>query len=326
MPSLSDAGAAILAAHKDGRVRGAAAAITRLAIDGFVLRDVGNSYILEDGYKALEEWRRNRAGLAAFGKLPKLPGQQHEALLTAAGRADQRVPGRDDRDVYVSGETWYRTSTLRAVHAAGHADFRRAPGEEQLTYAQTGRSLYLTPQGREYVRQRGHAALDRRRVVVIACGSEKKPDPGVNQYGNRLPGYPAGELYTGRYHRSLRLAADSLTDPALIRIFSARHGLVELTRFLDPYDVTIRDERAITPERLARQAAELGADDADVIFLGGREYAELLAASIPHLLSPLWGGMGGHRGLCKTAREDADLRKTWWLRAAEAHARFHPTL
>jgi hypothetical protein len=254
----------------------------------------------------------------------KLPAQQHRAVLTAARRPDQLVAGRDDRP-YWTGEPWFRSSTLRAVHRAGYAGIRPKPWDHgPVTWEETGRSLYLTPAGREYARQHGGIDVRRRRVVIIACGAEKKPDPGLNEYGNPNPGYPAGELYTGGYHRSLRLAADALTDQSLIWVMSALHGLVELTRPLHPYDVTIGDERAVTVERLRADAAGLALDDADVIFLGGRSYAALLAPAVPHLHAPLAGGMGGHKAACKQAREDTELRAAWWQTAADLHDQHNP--
>ncbi|AWI32655.1 DUF6884 domain-containing protein [Streptomyces tirandamycinicus] len=327
MITLSPTGARILDSNNDGVVSGHAAAMARLEADGLVVRhdrDGGTHWMTEDGWTALDTWRqKNGRAPAAPVTIPRrLPKAQHDAILTAAGRPDQLVPGRDDGDVFAAGETWFRGPTLRAVHAAGYADFWRRPGEENAPY--TGRSLYLTPAGREYARLRGSIDVHRRRVVIIACGSEKLPHPGRNEYGNLNAGYPAGELYTGQYHRSLRLAADALTAPSLIRIASALHGLVDLKRPLLPYDVTIGDERAVTAERVARHAAELGTDDADVIFLGGQEYAALLRPAIPHLLTPLAGGMGEHRGLCKQAREDAAVRDAWWKEAAELHAEHHP--
>lgn len=122
----------------------------------------------------------------------------------------------------------------------------------------------------------------------------------------------------GQYHRSLRAAADALTHHSLIRVMSAWHGLVPLSRPLHPYDVTIGDEKAVTAERMARDNAALGLDDADVIFLGGREYAALLRPSVPHLLTPLTGGMGEHRGLCTQACEHSALRESWWKQAASS--------
>ncbi|MFD9248343.1 DUF6884 domain-containing protein [Streptomyces bottropensis] len=315
MTDLSPTGARILDANENGMVGGHAAALARLEADGLVVphRDEGGTHwMTEEGWAALNAWRQERGGAPAphYAETirPKLPKAQHDAIVTAAGRPDQRVPGRDDNDVFSAGEAWFRGPTLRAVEAAGYA-------------TKFGRysSLYLTPEGRTYARQRGNIDVRRRRLVICACGHEKKPHPGFNEYGNVNAGYPAGELYTGQYHRSLRLAADALTDKSLTHILSALHGLVDLKRPLLPYDVTIGDDRAVTPERLAEHAVSLGVHDADVIFLGGQDYAELLRPAIPHLYAPLSGGMGEHRGLCKQARENSALREAWWATAAELH-------
>ncbi|MEV8335671.1 DUF6884 domain-containing protein [Streptomyces niveus] len=155
---------------------------------------------------------------------------------------------------------------------------------------------------------------------AFSCGNKKKPDPGLNEYGKKNPGYPAGELYTGDYHLSLRSAADALTDPSLIRICSALHGLVDLERSLRSYNVRLGDPNAITQEKVAGHAASLGVHDADVIFLGGQGYADLLRPAVPHLYTPLVGGMGDHRGQCRQARENPALRDAWWNAAADRHA------
>jgi hypothetical protein len=255
--------------------------------------------------------------------LPKLRGKQHEAVLTAAQRPDQLVASRDDR-AYWNGEPWFNERTLARVHSAGYADIRPEPWDPgPVTWQQTGRSLFLTPAGREYARQHGASTLGRRRVVLIACAQKKAPDPGFNEYGNPRAGYPAGDLYIGQYHRSLRRAADALTDQSLIRIVSALHGLVTLEQPLHPYDVTLGDERAITAEGLAEHTAALGLGDADVIFLGGQAYAALLRPSVPHLFTPLTGDMLAHRSQCKTARESAMLRTIWWQDAARLFEECH---
>ncbi|MFI8221308.1 DUF6884 domain-containing protein [Streptomyces sp. NPDC085932] len=315
MFQLTPQGARALDQNDNGLASGHPATMAKLVADGMVVPhtgDGGTHRMTEQGWSALEEWRQRHGhtpdALPAEPIPPKLPGVQHEAVVTAAGRPDQRVPGRDDHDVYWAGQKWFRAPTLRAVQAAGYA----------TTYGRSI-SLHLTPAGRTYARQRGGIDVRRRRLVIIACGNGKKPHPGFNDYGNVNAGYPAGELYTGLYHRSLRLAADALTDPSLIRIMSALHGLVDLKRPLLPYDVQIGDERAVAPERIADHAATLGTHDADVIFLGGQDYAALLRPAIPHLHTPLSGGMGEHRGLCKQAREDPALREAWWAAAAALH-------
>lgn len=318
MSTLSPSGAAILAAHKDGIVTGHAAAMARLRADRLVVPHDGGKgehRMTPAGRKALERWQEEHGDAPARAMPPailrKLPARQHEAVITAAQRPDQLVAGRDD-EPYHKGEPWFLGTTLRAVHKAGYADIRPQPYDKgPVTWEETGRSLYLTPLGRQYARQRGNVDVRRRRVVIIPCGSEKRPIPPGQRHG-----WPAGELYVGQYHRSLRAAADALTDHSLIRIMSALHGLVRLNRPLHPYDVTIGDEKAVTAEKMARDTAALGLDDADVIFLGGQEYAALLRPSVPHLLTPLTGGMGEHRGLCRQACEHAALRESWWTQAA----------
>ncbi|MFC8640122.1 DUF6884 domain-containing protein [[Kitasatospora] papulosa] len=319
MTDLSPTGARILDANENGMVAGHPAALARLEADDLVIPhsdEGGTHWMTEAGWAALDAWRQERGDVPApriaESILPKLPKAQHDAVLTAAARPDQRVPGRDDNDVFWAGEKWFRGPTLRAVETAGYA----------TTFGRYT-SLHLTPQGRTYARQRGSVDVRRRRIVIVACGHEKKPDPGVNEYGNANAGYPAGELYVGQYHRSLRLAADALTHESLTRIMSALHGLVDLKRPLHPYDVTIGDEKAITRQRLDEHAVSLGVHDADVIFLGGKDYADMLRPAIPHLYAPLSGGMGGHRGLCKQAREDSALREAWWATAAELHETQH---
>jgi hypothetical protein len=150
--------------------------------------------------------------------------------------------------------------------------------------------------------------------VIIACGA-KKTEPSWEKFGYRDV-IPAGQLYTGPWHRSLRLAADALTDQTLIRILSARHGLVPLERPLFPYDTRLGDQDAITPERMARHTAALDLDDAHVIFLGGRDYASLLQQSVPHALTPLAGGLGEQRAQCQAVSRSANLAAAWWTVAA----------
>ncbi|MFJ4342657.1 DUF6884 domain-containing protein [Streptomyces sp. NPDC088915] len=326
--TLSPTGAKILDANENGMVSGHAAALAKLEADGLVIPhsdEGGTHWMTEEGWAALDAWRAENPGRSALPDtpsiLPKLPARQHEAVLTAARRPDQNVPGRDDPAYHKKGEAWFRASTLRSVAASGYATIRPEPYDEgPMTWEETGRSLYLTEAGREYARQRGGVDVRRRRVVALACGDKKLLHPGFNEYGNANAGYPVGELYVGSYHRSLRSAADKLTDPVLIFVLSALHGLVPFDRRLLPYDVRLGDERAVTPEKVGWDAARLGLDDADVVFLGGQDYAALLLPSVPHLYAPLVGGMGEHRGQCARARDNAAVREAWWEKAAALHA------
>ncbi|MFC4034613.1 DUF6884 domain-containing protein [Streptomyces polygonati] len=150
--------------------------------------------------------------------------------------------------------------------------------------------------------------------MIISRGS-KKAEPSWEEFGYRDV-IPAGQLYTGTYHKSLRRAADALTDQSLIRIMSARHGLVTLERPLHPYDTQLGDMDAITPEQMARHTAALDLDDAHVIFLGGRDYAELLRQTLPHTLVPLTSGLGDQRAQCHTLSQSTELVRVWWQAAA----------
>lgn len=325
--ALSPTGAKILAAHENGVITGHPAALDRLEGNRLIRRANGVRVMTEAGREALKAWKDEHGEPSQDtvpGVLPKLPPKPHEAVITAALRPDQLVAGRDD-SAYHRGEPWFRTPTLRVVNAAGYADVRPASCNLMpRTWKESGGSLYLTEAGREYAHRRGSVDVRRRRVVVIQCG-DKKAEPSWETYHYRDV-IPAGQLYIGQYHLSLRQAADALTDPSLIHIMSALYGIVDLVRPLAPYDVKLGDERAVTPEQIALHTAALGTEDAHVIFLGSQAYAALLRSSVPHLFAPLTGGIGEHRGLCKRAGEDRDLPETWWEEAAELFDRHHPQL
>lgn len=63
--------------------------------------------------------------------------------------------------------------------------------------------------------------------VIIPCSGAKSPDPGP---------LPAVDRYTGSLFRAALATARRLAPDEFIRIASARHGLVELTRPILPYD------------------------------------------------------------------------------------------
>lgn len=154
------------------------------------------------------------------------------------------------------------------------------------------------------------------RFVIISCGSRKlKPTPPTPT-DNPRP-VPAGELYIGHYHRSLRGAADALTSgPTQILIASALHGLVTVSEPLAPYEMTMDHPSSVSSHRLRQQADAFGLHNAEVIFLGGKRYAHRLLPAVPHCLRPLTGGMGTQRGQCRAVAEQQGLRQQWWEQAA----------
>ncbi|MBL1115440.1 hypothetical protein JK364_24010 [Streptomyces sp. 110] len=170
---LSPAGAKILETNDDGLVAGHPAALAKLMSDGLVVphtADGGTHWMTEDGWAALDAWRKENPGRSALadapGILQKLPGRQHEAVLTAARRPDQNIPGRDN-PACRAGETWFRGSTLRKIAAIGYAAIRSEPYDKgQATWEETGRPLYLTEAGRLQTRvraDRGHPSPAPRR-------------------------------------------------------------------------------------------------------------------------------------------------------------------
>ncbi|MER8225812.1 hypothetical protein ABTZ58_35780 [Streptomyces sp. NPDC094143] len=111
MSQLTPQGARALDHNDNGVVSGHPATMANLVADGMVAPHTGDSgthRMTEQGWSALEEWRQQHDRTpdtpCAEPILPTLPGVQHEAVVTAAGRPDQRVPGRDDHDVYWAGE------------------------------------------------------------------------------------------------------------------------------------------------------------------------------------------------------------------------------
>jgi hypothetical protein len=118
-------------------------------------------------------------------------------------------------------------------------------------------------------------------LVLIPCGAAKLDRPA-----------PAGELYTGSYHRDARRAADALS-PDRVLIVSALHGLLQLGQLVAPYDKRTGDPGSVTAATVRGQADALGVLGARrVVALAGRAYAELVRAVWPDLLWPLAGARG----------------------------------
>ncbi|MFC6081007.1 DUF6884 domain-containing protein [Sphaerisporangium aureirubrum] len=130
-------------------------------------------------------------------------------------------------------------------------------------------------------------------VVVVPCGGRK--------VATDVP-VPAGELYTGSYHRAARRAAAVLAGPrGRVLILSALHGLVAPDEPLMPYELRAGQPGTVTGETLRTQAAELGATNATVIVLGGRAYVDLARQVWPHAAAPLQGTRGIGEQLARLA-------------------------
>lgn len=118
-------------------------------------------------------------------------------------------------------------------------------------------------------------------LVVVPCGGAKRDHRS-----------PAGELYTGSYHRMCRRAAEALGARRIL-ILSALHGLVELDTELDPYDLRMGQPGSVRVDEVVIQAGRLGELGAeDVIVLAGAAYATVAAGVWPSAGLPLAGTRG----------------------------------
>lgn len=142
-------------------------------------------------------------------------------------------------------------------------------------------------------------------VVVVPCSAEK-------QQQNQAAGifaFPAGELYTGQFHRYARTHADRIEADEVL-ILSAGAGLLPLDRELPPYDVKMTDKHSIasTPGKLAHQADGRGLNEPGVVVVSfcPAAYTAALRLAVPGLVAPLEGsrGIGEQRGrLARLTRE-----------------------
>lgn len=134
------------------------------------------------------------------------------------------------------------------------------------------------------------------RVVVIPCGAAKLDRPA-----------PAGQLYTGSFHRACRKAADALAQPGdTVLVLSALHGLVPLDRVLAPYELRMGQAGSVTGDQLRAQARELGVDTTrQVVVLAGAAYTAAARQVWPGAAAPLEGaaGMGYQLQRLKALRE-----------------------
>lgn len=118
--------------------------------------------------------------------------------------------------------------------------------------------------------------------MIIPCGASKAP------YAR-----PAGNLYTGGYHRMTQRAAKALTTNANIRIISALHGLLNLEQVIDPYELRLGQPGSVTADFLIAQADTQGLlSHPDVVILGGRNYSRLAQFVWPDARTPLAGTRG----------------------------------
>jgi len=121
-----------------------------------------------------------------------------------------------------------------------------------------------------------------KKIVLISCASKK-----LNHKAK------AKDLYIGPLFK-LSLEYARLLKPDYIFILSAKHGLVDLEKELEPYNLTLNTMKAnqikIWAESVLEQLkSKVDLKSDDVIFLAGNKYRKYLIPFILHYQIPLRG-------------------------------------
>jgi len=122
----------------------------------------------------------------------------------------------------------------------------------------------------------------RKKIVLISCVSKKLPHRAK-----------ARDLYVSTLFKLNLKYANSLC-PSEIYVLSAKHGLLELDREIEPYEQTLNNMRVAEIKEWAsnillqlRQVASL--EEAEFIFLAGDKYRKYLLPHIKNAVVPLEG-------------------------------------
>lgn len=132
--------------------------------------------------------------------------------------------------------------------------------------------------------------------VLIACASRKLEHPA-----------PAASIYVSQLFRSSLTYARSL-QPDAIYVLSAKHGLLELDRVIEPYEQTLNGKsKAELQAWAASVKAALEAEGASLhgdrfTFLAGRNYRRFLVDQMARTAVPMEGlGIGQQLGFLSRA-------------------------
>ncbi len=123
-------------------------------------------------------------------------------------------------------------------------------------------------------------------IVVISCGARKA---ATRQ--------PAAMLYTGSHFKTAYRWARSVVPSRAIFILSAKYGLIESSKVIEPYDLRLGQLGSITPDAVREQAVDLSiANEHTVIVVGGQDYVALAREVWPDCLAP-FGKEAGIKGI-----------------------------
>lgn len=119
-------------------------------------------------------------------------------------------------------------------------------------------------------------------LVIIPCGARKRPVKSA-----------AYALYTGPYFMANLRYALSIAQRSDVYILSAKYGLLDLAREVEPYNLKMGQPGCVTVTQVCEQAEKLGIlQRSPVIGLGGRLYTDIMRTIWPEIKLPLSGIVG----------------------------------
>lgn len=122
----------------------------------------------------------------------------------------------------------------------------------------------------------------RKKIVLISCVSQKLPHQAK-----------ARDLYISTLFK-LNLKYANSINPDEIYVLSAKHGLLELEREIEPYEQTLNNMRANEVRAWANNVLQqlqsiASLEEAEFIFLAGDKYRKYLLPHIKNAAVPLEG-------------------------------------
>lgn len=132
-------------------------------------------------------------------------------------------------------------------------------------------------------------------IVIISCGQQKRPERSR-----------AKDLYTGPYFRAALAYAEAVTAANRIFILSAKYGLIETDKWINPYELRMGAPGSVSVEHVRKQSHMLGLLPVEdlITVIAGKTYQEFLLEVFGQgLLLPCTGGMGQQ---IKFLREEAE--------------------
>lgn len=122
----------------------------------------------------------------------------------------------------------------------------------------------------------------RKKIVLISCVSQKLTHRAK-----------AKDLYVSTLFNLNLKYANSLS-PNEIYVLSAKHGLLELEREIDPYEETLNNMRTAEIKEWANKVLQqlrsvASLEEAEFIFLAGEKYRKYLLPQIKNTVVPLKG-------------------------------------